>query len=194
MAFSSGTQLTHILQHLLSSPTPELVDSLPAHLRNSYARDFRLVYDAFYAGRLKVASHGWQKYWNHWQRYMAPVGVDPYLQDTSFAKRVRLLSGFAAQVRTGYYGNGNQVKNCTVSSAIAAVGQTIVLACDANSTKVVGSECLLPHLQIMLDGYRKVDLPTRKKLPVQSNVPELLGQRATADLMMIAFYYLLWVG
>ena len=57
----------------------------------------------------------------------------------------------------------------------------------------------------MLDGHRKVDLATRKKLPVQSDVPELLvetayhqgtpqRQRATADLTMIAFYYLLRVG
>jgi hypothetical protein len=79
------------------------------------------------------------------------------------------------------------------------------LACDANPTKVEGSERLLPRLQIMLDGYRKVDLATQKKLPVQSDVPELLVktayasvtpecQRATADLTMITFYYLLWVG
>jgi hypothetical protein len=57
----------------------------------------------------------------------------------------------------------------------------------------------------MLDGYRTVNPATQKKLPMQSNVPELLvktayasvtpeRQRATADLTMIAFYYLLWVG
>ncbi len=123
----------------------------------------------------------------------------------TFQKRIRLLSEFAARVRTGYYGNRKQVKNCTVSSAITAIGQTIALACDSNPTKVVGSKRLLPRLQIMLDGYRKVDPATRKKLPVQSNVPELLVktayqqgttqcQRATADLTIIAFYYLLRVG
>jgi hypothetical protein len=53
----------------------------------------------------------------------------------------------------------------------------------------------------MLDGYWKVHLATRKKLPVQSDVPELLVetvyqqgatqcQWAAADLTMIAFYYL----
>jgi hypothetical protein len=57
----------------------------------------------------------------------------------------------------------------------------------------------------MLDGYRKVDPPTRKTLPVQADVVELLvdaayqqgskpGQQATADLSMIAFYYLLRIG
>jgi len=181
------------------------VDSLPANLRDSYARDFRLADDAFYSGRLEATSRGREKYWNHWQKYLAPVGVDPYLQGTNFQKRIRLLSGFAARVRTGYYGNGKQVKNCTVSSAITAVGQTIALVCDSNPTKIVGSERLLPRLQIMLDGYRKVNPATRKKLPVQSDVPELLvetayhqgtpqRQRATADLTMIAFYYLLRVG
>ena len=120
----------------------------------------------------------------HLVRYSAPVGVDPYLQGTNFQKRIR---------------------HCTVSSAITAVGQTIALACDSNPTKVVGSERLLPCLQIMLDGYRKVDLATRKKLPVQSDVPELLvetayqqgttqRQQATADMTMIVFYYLLRVG
>jgi hypothetical protein len=181
------------------------VDSLPTNLRDSYARDFHLADDAFYAGRLEATSRGWQKYWNHWQQYTAPVGVDPYLQDASFQKQIRLLSGFGARVRTGFYGKGNQVKNCTVSSALTAVGQTIALACDANPIKVVGSERLLPRLQVMLDGYRKVDPPTRKKLPVQADVVELLvdaayqqgskpGQQATADLSMIAFYYLLRVG
>jgi hypothetical protein len=78
------------------------------------------------------------KYWDHWQKYVAPVGVYPYLQDTTFSKQIRLLSGFAAQVCTGYYDKGNQVKNCTVSSTLMAISQTIALAWDSNPTKVVG--------------------------------------------------------
>ena len=57
----------------------------------------------------------------------------------------------------------------------------------------------------MLDGYGKEDPATIKKLPVQSDVPELLvstayngngteKDKAVADLTMIAFYYLLCVG
>jgi hypothetical protein len=64
-----------------------------------------------------------------------PLGVDPYLQETSFSTRMRILSGFLARVRTGYYGQGKQVKNCTVSSALTAVGQTIAMACNDNPTK-----------------------------------------------------------
>ncbi len=160
MAFQIGEELTNLFQHQLPPPQPELVDCLLAHLCDSYIRDFRLVDDAFYSGRLEVTSHGRKKYWDHWQWYVTPMGVDPYLQDTNFSKRIRLLSGFAARVCTGFYGAGRQVKNCTVSSALMAVGQTFVLACDSNPTKIVGSKHLLPCLQIMLDGYRKVEPPT----------------------------------
>ncbi len=81
----------------------------------------------------------------------------------------------------------------------------LMTACDSNPTKVVGSERLLPCLQIMLGRYWKVDPAMRKKPLVQSNVPKLLvetayqqgtteRQWAIADLTMITFYYLLWVG
>jgi hypothetical protein len=57
----------------------------------------------------------------------------------------------------------------------------------------------------MLDGYHKADPSTVKKLPVQLDIPELLvtniysgketqKSKATAELTMIAFYYLLRVG
>jgi hypothetical protein len=57
----------------------------------------------------------------------------------------------------------------------------------------------------MLDSYCKVDPPTKKILPVQADVPELLVKTAyklgsserdksTANLTMIAFYYLLRIG
>jgi hypothetical protein len=110
-----------------------------------------------------------------------------------------------ARVHTGYYGKGKQVKNCTVSSALTAVGQTIALACNDNPTKIYESNKLLPRLQITLDGYGKEDPATIKKLPVQADVPELLVStayqgggtemdKAAADHTMIAFYYFLQVG
>ena len=57
----------------------------------------------------------------------------------------------------------------------------------------------------MLDGWRHADPPTQKKLPVESDVPKYLVNKAghkaataldqaIADLTTIAFYYLLCVG
>ena len=48
------------------------------------------------------------------------------------------------------------------------------MAVGDNPTKVVGSEKFLPALQIMIEGYAKDDPPTRKMLPIESDVPELL--------------------
>ena len=150
-----------------------------------------------------MSTKGRENCWDRWASYVGPMGVDPYLQDTPFTTRVRLLSGFVARVRTGYYGRGKQVQAGSVSCAIT--GQEISLATNTNPTKIVGSDKLLPRLQQMLDGFRKADPPTTKQLPVEVDVPEYLvdlGQdpeareldQAIGNLVMIAFYYLLWIG
>jgi hypothetical protein len=85
------------------------------------------------------------------------------------------------------------------------VGQTIALARNDNPTKVNGPDKFLPALQVMLDGYSKSDPPTRKMLPVEAYVPNLLVEmgygkgdsthtQAIGDLAMIDFYYLLQIG
>jgi hypothetical protein len=74
-----------------------------------------------------------------------------------------------------------------------------------NPTKVIGSDKFQPALQIMIDGYAKDNPPTRKMLPVETDVPELLVEmgysssgtthtKAIRDLSMIAFYNLLHTG
>jgi hypothetical protein len=48
------------------------------------------------------------------------------------------------------------------------------MAVGTNPTKILGSDKFLPALQIMLEGYAKDDPPTRKMLPIETDVPELL--------------------
>jgi hypothetical protein len=102
MAFQNQQGITNIFQLALSSANTELLFGLPTHLCNSYACDFHLGDEAFHTGRLEATFRGQKKYWDHWQAYTAPMGVDPYLQNTRFSKQIRLLSGFAAQVHTGF--------------------------------------------------------------------------------------------
>ena len=109
MEFKNRRGLTNIFQFKIPSANTELLVGLQTHLPDSYACHFHLADDAFHTGKLEATSHGRKKYWDHWQAYTAPMGVDPYLQDTQFSKRIRLLSGFAARVRTGFYGQGKQV-------------------------------------------------------------------------------------
>jgi hypothetical protein len=81
----------------------------------------------------------------------------------------------------------------------------IALECERNPTKIIGSDKLIPRLQQMLDGWRKIDPPTLKTLPVEADVPEYLAtlgaqpsasrlDQAIGDLTLIAFYYLLRIG
>ncbi len=181
------------------------MDGLPHGLQDSYASDFRLADAAFRAGQLAATSLPRETRWQNWTTYLAPMGLDPYLQSTTFEQRICSLTGFAQRVRTGYYGRGRQVQAPTVTGAITAVGQTISLAIGHNPTKVIGSDKFLQTLQVMIDGFAKDDPPTRKMLPVESDVPELLVEmgygksgtahtRAVGDLALIAFYYLLRIG
>ncbi len=81
----------------------------------------------------------------------------------------------------------------------------IALATGLNPTKLPGSDKLLPRLAQMIDGWRKANPPTIKKLPVESDIPEFIAElgtlpnattldQAIGDLTLIAFYYLLRVG
>jgi hypothetical protein len=149
------------------------LDGLPPKLCGSYVRDFCLADEAFCAGRLEVTSNKREMHWKNWCAYVKHLGVDPYLQQDPYAKRVRCLTGFATQTKIGFYGHGQQVQSSTVTGAIMADGQTIALACNENPTKVLGSEKFLPALQIMINGYTKADPRTQKKLPVEADVLEL---------------------
>ena len=154
---------------------------------------------------METTSKNREKYWDRWVAYVAPMGMDPYLQKTSHVHNARLISGFAARVRIGTYGRRKQISTGAVSSAVAAVGTEISLVTGVNPTKQGHSDKLLPRLSQMFDGWRKMDPPTIKKLPVEVDVPELLSRlgsqphanaldKAIGDLALIAFYYLLRVG
>ena len=187
-------------------PKPGLLDTLPAILRDHYENDFHSADTAFLNGRLAVTSNTREKYWKHWAGYVQPLGMDPFLpQNTPHHHVVRLLTGFAARVRTGFYGRGKQITASAVTRVIMAIGQTIALARGVNPTKVPGSDKLLPRLSQMIDGWRKADPPTVKKLPVEVDIPEFIAtlgtlpdatalDQAIGDLTLVAFYYLLRVG
>lgn len=181
------------------------MDRVPPWLRDFYTRAFRLADGAYLSGRVAATTKNREVYWRHWCRFTRPLGVEPYLQNTSYRHRIRALSGFAAVVRTGYYGRGRRVQAGTVSQALAAIGKTIALECGTNPTKEPGTTALAPRLDQMLDGWRQEDPPVQKKLPVESDVPEHLAKaaldpaatekaKAVGDWSLIAFYYLLRIG
>jgi hypothetical protein len=108
-------------------------------------------------------------------------------------------------VREGEHGKGRKVKADTVSTALTAINQTILLDTNTSPLKIKGTMNFVPLLQQTLDGWRNEDGPVKKKMPVEADVPEWLVKcayqpggtnlnKAVADLILIAFYFLLRVG
>ena len=171
-----------------------------------YEGDFRAADAGFKYGRVASTTTKRDVCWTHWTNYVAPLQLDPFLQNTDYTTQVRAITGFAGRVRSGYYGRGRQITAPAVNTAITAVGTTIALATGHNPTKMVGAQDkLVPRLTQMLAGFKKEDPPTIKKLPIEVDIPEYISlcslrpaatehTRATADLILIAFYYLLRVG
>ena len=68
-----------------------------------------------------------------------------------------------------------------------------------------GEKYLVPRLAQMMEGWRKEDPPTKKKIPMGIDLPEFLAElrmekdatemvKAVGDCAVTAFYYLLQVG
>jgi hypothetical protein len=131
--------------------------------------------------------------------------LDPYLQGDDWKRNITFVHAFAASVREGEHGKGRKVKADTVSTALTAINQTILLDTNTSPLKIKGTMNFVPLLQQTLDGWRNEDGPVKKKMPVEADVPEWLVKcayqpggtnlnKAVADLILIAFYFLLRVG
>ena len=84
---------------------------------------------------------------------------------------------FAACVRSGRYDQGKQVATVTVSGALSAVGTMVALAYEGNPTMAQGEKYLVPRFAQMMEGWRKEDPPTKKKIPMGIDLPEFLAEQ-----------------
>jgi hypothetical protein len=169
-----------MFQLLFPSSKPGLLATLNPAQGHHYESDFYLADEGFRAGRVEETTKTRLKYWRHWKGYCKPLRVDPWLDKatTKFTTKVRVLSGFAARTRRGYFGRGRQVAVGTVRPAITAIGQTGAMDTGYNPTMIDGTDKLLPPLRIMFDGWSKYDKPTEKKLPVGVDIPEHMRRKA----------------
>ena len=146
-------------------------------------------------------------YQKAWIGYCKPLGVDPTLalEITPFTTKICSVTGFAARVKQGHFGFGYHIAAGTVTLALTPIGQVLSMDDRGNPLKAYGSRNYHQSIQVMLDGWKKEDLPMMKNLPVKVDIPKYLvqmamdtnageGQKAIYDLTLTAFYYLLQVG
>ena len=144
-----------------------------------------------------------EKYWRHWCTYCNEFKRHPFLRDATPIEQSVIITAFAGRVRTGFYGRGHEISVSSVAEALAAVSKTIELAGEQSPVYVTPDEYILP-VKRCVEGMRRMDAPAVPQLAVPVSVPhECLsiatsstkpGTLATADLIVIAFHYLLRVG
>ncbi len=165
-------------QFLVYPGFADILDSLPSHQRHHYAHDFHVADAGYHIGRVEATATHQAVHWRNWEAYVKHVGVDPYLQNTPYRTRVRVLTGFAARVRSGGFGCSQQAAVRTVTTALSAIGATISLVFDNNPTKVWGTNHFLPQISQMLDGWKRKDPTTQKKLPIEVDIPNHIASDA----------------
>ena len=166
------------------------------------AGDVLSAWRAIDAGTTPTTAKTREKYWAAWCRYCSKWNQDPYLQGLEPLEATIIVSAFAARVRTGFYGRGNEVKVPSVCDAIAAISTSIKLV--GKQVPFKEAEDFTLPVKRMLEGMRRDDAPPVPQLAVpvavvaeayrhgeKSKCPK---QKAVGQLCLIAFFYLLRVG
>jgi hypothetical protein len=114
------------------------------------------------------------------------------------------LLAFAARVRTGIFGNAIQVGFQSVEKALRHVAQTLLLVGFDDPRRTYGAKDLDLPFRHLLKSYRHQDPAPQPQLALPVTTVERAGSyyqapntartRATADLVTIAFFFLLRVG
>ena len=150
------------------------------------------------------------RYWRHWEHWCLSSGdVDPFFEGVNAQQRVAHLQGFAEWVRQGHAGRGHKVRVGSVQDALCSIGAAFELVAKPNPLyRHPATPRHWVALERQIRCYTREDPPTTPKLAVPVALPEHLvwqahfapGNRRTArrqalaDLVNIAFYYLLRVG
>ena len=111
-----------------------------------------------------------------------------------------LFTAFAARVRTGAYGQGDQVGVQTVTKALAAISKTCQLVGKQSPVTQTEGKYILP-VERIVEGFKRQDPPAIPQMAVPIDVPEAAlalayavgtnRTEAVGDLTIVAFYYLL---
>ena len=172
-------------------------------VRPDFEGDFRAAWEAIHSGVVDATTKKRRKYWTAWCKYANSGNTSPYL-DRKNDDPIIILTGFAARVRSGFYGWGKRVGVQSVSDALGAISKTIEMGGGVSPIYREPGKYLLP-LERMVESYRRQDPPPIPQLAVPVLVAESCYEtgnqknatprmRATGELSIIAFYFLLRIG
>lgn len=177
---------------------------MPSTERLAFLGDLRAAEEATRAGITRDSADRASKTWARWVEFCHSLNHDPHL--TSVSDPVILLQAFAHRVRDGRSSQShNPVGAGTVSDALRHVGQTIAHM-GSPDPRLNPTGTIDLRLRRQLSSYTKSDPPPRRvqpvPLPVLHHVLDSVysdstsspGLRATADLIAVAYFFLMRPG
>jgi len=170
-----------------------------------FRRDFGIaqetVTSGVSAGRAKSADTSWRQ----WTAFTDSLGLDPFLE--AFADKVPILQVFGQRVRSGELAaDGNPIRARSVEDYIRHVAQTFLhVGTDDPRLNTAGNIDF--RLNRTYASWKKVDPPPNRVKPIPISVIRriaFIAQTldpsvspllcATADMIIIAFFFLLRPG
>jgi hypothetical protein len=178
------------------------LETLPPADADSLRSDFLAAQVATRAGVVPSRASAAENHWQRWRDFCISINVDPSLAKIS--DPVILLQIFAQRYRTGIIApQGHPVRSRTVEDALRAIGQTFTLL-GSSDPRLDHAGNIDFRLQRQLRGYGRADPPPNRVKPVPIQIlfhvmavafaTPSTGNQATADMIALAFFFLLRPG
>lgn len=173
---------------------PHVRDEFESDLDSSWAK----VGDATVDGPARATS------WRNWAAWCAHFNFPKFLGGTPREDHSSVLMAFAAKVRAGTFGKGQRVGGQSVATTLRHVAQTFVLAGYGDPRRSIHSPELGLAFTRLYHSYKNEDPAPKPQLALPISVIEDIlknegaspspTDQALADLVILAFFFLLRVG
>eukprot|EP00978_Attheya_sp_CCMP212_P033345 scaffold134070_cov54-Attheya_sp.AAC.1 len=181
----------------------QILDTCPPEFRDALKRDLDSACQA--VATAKVDESARATAWRNWKEFATEIGRDPYLRAESKPLKQQALMGFAARVRTGIFGHKKQIGGQSVDTQLRLVAQTLVLAGYDDPRRTYGSKDLDLPFRHMLKSMKDRDPAPKPMLALPVETIEAAAAvafdtqasarcRAAAEMITVAFFFLLRVG
>ncbi|GFH55146.1 hypothetical protein CTEN210_11622 [Chaetoceros tenuissimus] len=194
----------------ISGPSNPLADdSSQIHLQNcapdtkaDFWRDLGFAEQEVRQGVTTGRSAASDTHWEKWIEFTSVLGQDPLLQTVE--DKVPYLQVFLHRVRHGFYAaNKNPIRARSAEDYLRSIGQTY-LELGEQDPRLNCHDNIDFRLARMIKSYKKKDPPPNRVKPVPLSVIRRIAQiafsgnsfnqHATADMIIIAFFFLLRPG
>lgn len=177
---------------------------MDAAVRARFVDHFRVAAETVSKGVSSGRAKGTVTYWEKWLDFTTELGLDPFLE--AFDDKVPILQVFMHRVRSGELAaHGDPIRARSTEDYVRAVAQTF-LTVGADDPRYNSLGKIDFRIQRTIAAWKKEDPPAGRVKPIPIQVirriafvaqhlpPTARTLLATADMIIIAFFFLLRPG